>query len=60
MIISELHRAPLKIKPGSVTTEYASTIDILPTIAALTGAQVPKDRVIDGKDISNLLLKPGA
>lgn len=50
---------PGKIKPGSVTTEYASTIDILPTIAALTGAQVPKDRVIDGKDISKLLLKPG-
>jgi len=50
---------PGKIKPGSVTTEYASTIDILATIAALTGAQVPKDRVIDGKDISKLLFKPG-
>ena len=36
-------------------------IDILPTLANLAGAQLPTDRVIDGKDISDILLaKPGA
>ena len=31
------------------------TIDLLPTVAALIGAEVPKERVIDGRDISRLL-----
>ena len=35
----------------------ASILDLLPTIAALTGATVPCDRVIDGKDISGLLFE---
>lgn len=52
---------PGRIPAGSVTHEIAATIDILPTFARLAGAEVPKDRVIDGKDISDLLFaKAGA
>lgn len=54
-------RWPGRIPAGSVCREIAATIDILPTFAALTGASVPTDRVIDGKDISALMFsKPGA
>ena len=36
-------------------------MDLLPTFAKLAGAKVPDDRVIDGKDITPLLLaKPNA
>ncbi|GAH39069.1 unnamed protein product, partial [marine sediment metagenome] len=52
---------PGRIPPGSVCDEIASTIDLLPTFAKLAGAQMPTDRVIDGKDISPLLFaEPGA
>jgi arylsulfatase A-like enzyme len=52
---------PDTIPAGSVTSEIGATIDILPTLAKLAGAEVPKDRTIDGKDISDLLLcKRGA
>jgi arylsulfatase A-like enzyme len=39
-----------KIPAGTVCSEIASTIDILPTIAMLTGASLP-ETTIDGKDI---------
>ncbi len=48
-------RWPGQIPAGSVCDEIAATIDLLPTIARLTGAEVPDDRVIDGKDIWPLL-----
>jgi len=52
---------PGRIPAGSVTHEIGATIDVLPTFARLAGAEVPKDRVIDGKDISDLLFaKAGA
>ena len=44
------------IAPGGVTHALASTLDFLPTIAALTGAALPADRSFDGQDISPLLL----
>jgi arylsulfatase A len=51
---------PGKIPAGSVQTEPAMTIDILPTVAKIVGAELPK-LPIDGKDIGELLLaKPGA
>lgn len=55
-------RWPGKIPPGTVRREPAATIDILPTIAALTGAPAPPpDHPIDGKDFSPLLFSiPGA
>ncbi|HSP41397.1 MAG TPA: sulfatase-like hydrolase/transferase, partial [Luteolibacter sp.] len=47
--------APGRIPAGTETDALASTIDLLPTIAALTGTPLPSDRVIDGMDISALL-----
>lgn len=48
-------RWPGRITQGLVTMEMASTMDLLPTFAKLAGAQVPADRVIDGKDIWPLI-----
>ncbi|XP_063305240.1 arylsulfatase A-like [Pelobates fuscus] len=42
-----------KIKPG-VTSELASTLDILPTIASLTGAPLP-NVTLDGYDLGKVL-----
>lgn len=47
--------APGRIPANSVCESLASTIDLLPTIAALTGTPLPADRAIDGVDISGLL-----
>jgi arylsulfatase A len=55
-----LMRMPDKIHAGTVCSEPASTIDILPTVAKLTGAKLP-DHTIDGKDIWPLMTGvPGA
>ena len=47
--------APGRIPANSVCESLASTIDLLPTIAALTGTPLPANRTIDGLDISGLL-----
>lgn len=47
-------RWPGRIPAGRVCREMASTMDILPTIARLTGAGLP-DHKIDGKDIWPLI-----
>ena len=47
--------APGKVPAGTVCSEIASTMDMLPTIAKLAGSKAPTDRVIDGHDISDLL-----
>jgi arylsulfatase A-like enzyme len=47
--------APGRIPANTVCDALASTIDLLPTIAALTGTKLPADRVIDGMDITALL-----
>jgi arylsulfatase A-like enzyme len=49
-----LMRWPGQIPAGSVCRKMAGAIDILPTVAALTGAPLP-DKKIDGLDISPLL-----
>ena len=49
-----LMRGP-RIPAGTVCNELAGTIDLLPTIAALTGKTLPKNNLIDGLDISGLL-----
>jgi arylsulfatase A-like enzyme len=55
-----LMRWPGRIPAGTSCAEPAMTIDLLPTIAALTGASLP-DHPIDGLDISDLVLgEPGA
>jgi arylsulfatase A-like enzyme len=48
-------RWPGKIPAGTKCDELAVTIDLFPTIAHLIGAEVPTDRVIDGKDIWPLM-----
>jgi arylsulfatase A-like enzyme len=54
-------RWPGKIPAGAVTNELAVTFDLLPTFAKLIGAQLPADRIIDGKDIAPLMFAtPGA
>jgi len=47
--------APGRIPAGSQSDQVASTLDILPTLAALAGTSIPTDRVIDGHDIRPLM-----
>jgi len=47
--------APGRIPAGTVCSEMATTMDMLPTFAALAGGVVPRDRVIDGHDIVDLM-----
>jgi arylsulfatase A-like enzyme len=48
-------RLPGVIPADSTCTELAATIDLLPTFAALAGAEMPADRIIDGRSILPLL-----
>lgn len=50
-----IFRWPGKIAAGVETSEPASILDLLPTLAELGGAQAPADRVIDGRSIVDLL-----
>lgn len=45
---------PGRVPAGSTCDAIATTMDVLPTFAALADAEVPTDRVIDGDDISHL------
>lgn len=45
---------PGRVPKGATCDSLASTLDVLPTFAALAGAEVPSDRVIDGEDIRHL------
>lgn len=47
---------PGKIQPG-VSSELATSMDILPTAAALAGAKLPEGVTIDGRDIGPLLFQ---
>ncbi|MDB2685833.1 sulfatase [Mariniblastus sp.] len=49
-------KAPGKIAAGTTSDQVCAGIDLLPTIAELAGATIPKDRVIDGVDISGIFL----
>ncbi|MFN0018004.1 MAG: sulfatase [Pirellulaceae bacterium] len=53
--VSCVARWPRKIPAGSVCSELASTMDVLPTFAKLAGSSAPQDRIIDGHDIWPLL-----
>ncbi len=51
-------RWPGRITPGTVCSEPAGLIDLLPTFCQMAGCQVPDDRVLDG--VSLLPLFQGA
>jgi arylsulfatase A-like enzyme len=45
---------PGRVPPGATCDSIATTMDVLPTFAALAGAEIPSDRVIDGEDLTHL------
>jgi len=47
---------PGRIPAGSVNDAVAGTIDLLPTFVSLAGGSVPATPVIDGRDITPILL----
>mgnify|MGYP003872853889 CR=1 FL=1 len=54
-------RWPGRIPRGRVCGELATTMDLLPTLARLAGAELRRDRRLDGGDIGPLLRgEPGA
>ena len=58
MRVPGIFRWPGTIPPG-VVGEVGATLDLLPTIAALAGVDVPRDRVLDGYDLSRVLRGKG-
>lgn len=48
-----------KIKPNQVKTDVINMLDWFPTLVTLGGGQVPDDRIIDGENITQLLLGTG-
>jgi len=46
---------PGQIPAGAVTSAPAMNIDLFPTVLALVGLDLPRDRVIDGRNIWGLL-----
>jgi arylsulfatase A-like enzyme len=51
---------PGRIKPGGVTSEIGSTLDLFTTSLSLAGAPLPDDRSIDGLDLSPVLFGTGS
>jgi arylsulfatase A-like enzyme len=49
-------RWPGKIAPGTVVPQIAGAIDLLPTVAGLLEAPLPKGKALDGRDLAPLLL----
>jgi arylsulfatase A len=43
--------------PPAVVADMGATMDLLPTLCALVGATPPRDRVLDGVDLSGSLLR---
>lgn len=52
--VPAIMRWPARIRPGRVVSEIASTLDLFPTLVALTGATLPP-RSMDGQDVSRLV-----
>lgn len=47
---------PGKVLPGRETSIPAGFVDLMPTVAAITGSSIPSDRTLDGKSILPILL----
>jgi arylsulfatase len=56
MRVPAMIRWPGQISPGKVTNEIIHMVDVLPTLAGVTGYKVPEDRIIDGIDQMNFFL----
>ncbi|MDP4883978.1 MAG: sulfatase [Opitutales bacterium] len=52
-------RWPAGIPAGQSNSTLMTAMDLLPTFAKLAGAELPSDRVIDGKDILPVLAQGG-
>ncbi len=48
-----------KIEPGQVYEEMATQMDWFPTFVKIVGAEIPADRIIDGRDLSAVLFENG-
>ncbi len=48
--------SPKKIRPA-VITDLGSTMDLFTTFSKMAGAEIPKDRIIDGVDLSATLFE---
>lgn len=46
---------PGRIKANVISTALSNSMDLLPTFAKLSAAELPKDKILDGTDISDLL-----
>jgi arylsulfatase A len=53
-------RWPGRIPRGLVSEEMAMNIDLVPTLTALSGSSLPRDRIIDGKDMLPMLTRARA
>lgn len=57
------HRVPLlaywpgRIEASSSTEELTISLDVMPTVLALGGVEPPRDRPLDGVDLSGVLLR---
>lgn len=51
---------PSKVKAGVIQREMALTMDVFPTVCHLVGIELPRDRQLDGRDISPLLFGTGS
>src|SRR5699024_5233257 len=50
---------PDEIPANTISSEMVNTLDLFPTLAKLTGSSIPAGKILDGRDISNLLKNPG-
>ena len=48
---------PGKIKPGTSTDALSITLDVMPTILSVAGIEKPKNRALDGIDLSPVLFE---
>ena len=48
-------RFPGRVKPGSISAEPVTNLDLLPTACALAGIDVPNDRPLDGGNLLPVL-----
>jgi arylsulfatase A-like enzyme len=55
MHVPALVNWPARVPAGQWNSEIVMTADILPTVCGLTGAELPRDRTIDGRDVWEVL-----